>query len=143
MIPGDTVTHLVRYHYAPIVSTGAVTYCTTSTAGSITTTGGWTIAGNHPWSISPQFVTCKEKPMLEPVPCPLCNSPAVRDDDGSDAILETLHDHKPPKEARTSTCRTDWEPNGVILRVRCCATCGHLYASRTSPVKEVPCTPGK
>jgi hypothetical protein len=113
------------------------------TIGNSTATCWTTNSPKVIYTTSNYITPARKTPMLEPVPCPLCNSPAVRDDDGSDAILETLHDHKPPKEARTSTCRTDWELNGVILRVRCCATCGHLYASRTTPVKEVPCTPGK
>ncbi len=90
-------------------------------------------------SVFPELINPNErKPMLEPQLCPLCNNHAVRDDDGRDVILNALADHKPGMEADDS-----WVKTGAIIRIRCCASCGNIWATRTAPPTEVLCTPGK
>ncbi len=117
------------------------------TTGSTTTytDGGWySVPVDRPHAIRFRYLTrpTQKAPMLDNQLCPLCKNPAVRDEGGQDDLLDELHDHKP--ETEPSACVvTKWIPTGVILRIRVCATCGHIWASRTAPPVEVPCEPGK
>lgn len=120
-----------------------MSYIITTGTGAITTSthsGACYISGPLTYTASPQ-----KAPMLEPQPCPLCKNPAVRNADGSDWLIGAGHDHKPrdPKNPPRDCEYKHWEPSGVDVRIRVCATCGHLWATRTLPPVEQPCTPGK
>lgn len=117
---------------------------TYSTGGAVTIGGGYLVDTKHYF-----LATVKGPNMpasIESVPCPLCTSPSVRNCDGSDYILVMATDHKPPKQSSVVVhCgpAPTWEPSGVVLRVRICSVCGHLYATRSVPPCESVCHPGK
>lgn len=88
----------------------------------------------------PRYREAPRMPPLDRQYCPLCASRAVRNSDGTDQILHTLHDHEPPAIDSKSG---DWVYTGTVFRIRCCATCGHLWSAMTKPPKEQACTPAK
>ncbi len=122
-----------------------------STGGTYThsTTGTGAIFFDEPGTYSitasqlRKYFPPTKAPMLETQYCPLCKSHAVRDDQGRDEILHTLKDHKPQPDLSTACATEDWQETGVVLRIRVCATCGNIWASRTPAPKEIACTPGK